>query len=692
MKTQNTIKLLILWLLCMTQSYAQAPSNLRYSQGEFLVYTQGDTIPYNFFQYDGAEATSISITPPLPAGITFVTDTSLNEGSMWGTPTVTAHPTDHLITVRNAQGSATISINVAVYAAGNNKVLINTNTSLKHSISDGFASAVTCWLTDSSERQDIKPSLERMRTGSLRFPYGHLSDNYLWHDIDAGNPHAGLHPIIASTSQPPAGWSWATSNDDTFINAMDFDEYMSICTELGIKPLVVVNMLSHKYSNGPSLSHLIDTAAAWVQYAKDKNYEVAYWQIGNEIDHHSNLLSRTEYVTAYHQMVDAMKAINPDILTGPGILSDMNYMRAVTDANPNNVDFLSAHQYIWSLDIDTYEKWRDFTGNMIPAIDNAVTVSREYNNMPILITETNAYGSAALLEGNTVNNFLKALCWFELLMQQVHAENAVYSYYWGTSDPWNYQNGGLSNEESYTLLKNDATLSMRAEISRFVNEYTLDEMVQSQTSISRLRTYASLNSANDRINLFFLNKDSNRQPIDVTVNGMNLPENYSVRSYSADSPHSLVASYTNSAEGVSISGNSFTMELLPLSITVVSFYAERSFQTLFPYLLMEADENLDGKSNYLNYAQGFNPSHSAPTGGINFNGESFQFVVRNNATDVQYALYWTTDFSEWNPMTAGIDYTTTLESQDTEQKVYKGILAESLLQKDKCFFLQSFNR
>ncbi|MDQ8192950.1 hypothetical protein QEH59_00835 [Coraliomargarita sp. SDUM461004] len=151
-------------------------------------------------------------------------------------------------------------------------------------------------------------------------------------------------------------------------------------------------MLSHKYTNGPTLEHLIDTAAAWVQYAKDKNYNVAYWQIGNEIDHHPTLMTQAEYVSAYHQMVDAMKLVDPDIQTGPRLLSNINYMRAVVNAGSDNVDFFSAHQYIWPLELDNYESWRDFTGNMIPAIDNAVTVSRENDDLPILITETNAHG------------------------------------------------------------------------------------------------------------------------------------------------------------------------------------------------------------------------------------------------------------------------------------------------------------
>jgi len=675
----------------MTHSHAQAPSSLRYSQGINLTYTQGYAIPYNFFQYDGAEATSISITPPLPAGITFVTDISLNEGSMWGTPTATAASTDHLVTVTNPDGSATLGINVTVFEPGSNKVYINTNTILKNSVSEGFSSAVICWLTDSSAKQDIRPALRKMRTGSLRFPYGHLSDNYLWHDIDEGDPLSGLRPIVASDSQTPSFWTWATNRDGTFIDAMDFDEYMSICTELEIQPLVVVNILSHKYTNGPSLDRLIETAAAWVQYAKDKNYEVAYWQIGNEIDHHPDLITQSEYVSAYHQMVDAMKAVDPTILTGTGLLGNINYLRAVVDANPDNVDFLSAHQYLWQFDLDTYENWRDYTGSLIPNVNNAVTVSKENGNIPVLITETNTYGPSPLLEGNSVNNFLKALCWFQLLMEQMYAENVQFSYYWGTTDPWNISNGGLADDETYTLLKNDATLSMRAEISRIVNENTLDNLVSSSTSISKVRTYASVDASKDRVNLFFLNKDTISHPVNVTVDGTSIPPYYSIRHYTADSPDSFSANYVNSTEEISITANSFSMDLPPLCVTVISFYQERNFETLFSHLLPEEDENSDGKSNYLNYAHGFDPENPIHREGFRFDGETLLFAVRNNVTDVHSTLYRSPNLSDWYDMIPVIDYVATLKSQDSEQSIYRGVIDKLYLDQDEYFFRQDFS-
>ena len=108
--------------------------------------------------------------------------------------------------------------------------------------------------------------------------------------------------------------------DGSFPKGMNFDEYMSLCRSLHLEPLVVVNALSYKYEQGPTLEQLAASAKAWVSYARSKNYKVAYWQIGNEVDHHGALITKREYVDAYNQIARAMKDADPTIRVGPGIL------------------------------------------------------------------------------------------------------------------------------------------------------------------------------------------------------------------------------------------------------------------------------------------------------------------------------------------------------------------------------------
>lgn len=670
-------------------AFGQSPSNLNYSKGVNFVYELGEPIEYNFFTYDGADATSVTISPALPSGITFVTDISKNEASMYGTPGSLSSATDHVVTVTNGDGSTSITINVAV--EGSIKCVVEAGNVTRAAVPKGFASAVSCWLTDSAARRDVKPAFKKAGLGSLRYPYGHLADNYIWHDINAGDPMDGLKPVVASDAIP-ANWSWSTNPDGSFIDAMDFDEYMDLCVELDIQPLVVINILSHKYKddNPPTLQHLIDTAVAWVQYAKDKNYEVAYWQIGNEIDHHRDIISSAQYTTAYHRVVDAMKAVDPGILTGPGILSNKSYMNSVVAQKSSNVNFLSAHQYMFAFDFYTYEQWRDHRKNLKPNVDNAISVSRSNGDIPVLVTETNARGDDEFLLGNKDNNWLKALCWFEHLIQQVHGENVAYSYLWGTTDPWSESKGGTPDDETSTLLLEDSSLSMRGEICKLVNDFLLNDMVKVDLTESRQRAYASVTTAKDRVNIFLLNKDKNAATADVSLSGMSLPEHYSVRQFSSDDPTSYEAGFLTK-DLQDLGADSFSIELEPLSVTVVSFYPEKTFDTVFSYLLPEGDEDGNGSANYLEYAQGYEPGAGNISAGLEVDSSNaLNYRVRKDASDVHYVLERSEDFIAWEPLILNQDYTEEVIGEDANQLMLKTQIDEKHFNDKKWFVRQSF--
>jgi len=189
----------------------------------------------------------------------------------------------------------------------------------------GPAGAVLCWLLDSDIHRKRNTSFEdamrEMKVGSLRFPYGHLSNNYLWHTPPYENTSNGLRAKVAIKSQAPGKWSWAVDNQGFFIDAMDFDEYMRLNKKLNLKPLVCVNAHSYKYNGGPSYDFLKTSAVEWVRYAKKKGYDGIYWQLGNEEDHHQDLITRSDYVALYIDFAAAMKAVDPNIKIGPGILS-----------------------------------------------------------------------------------------------------------------------------------------------------------------------------------------------------------------------------------------------------------------------------------------------------------------------------------------------------------------------------------
>ena len=85
-----------------------------------------------------------------------------------------------------------------------------------------------------------------------------------------------------------------------------FDDFMQLCNTLKITPVVVVNL----WTGSP------EESAAWVRYAKDKGYDVAHWELGNEyyLPHYLNKYPTAgTYVTEAKKHAAAMKAVNPDI-------------------------------------------------------------------------------------------------------------------------------------------------------------------------------------------------------------------------------------------------------------------------------------------------------------------------------------------------------------------------------------------
>jgi hypothetical protein len=158
---------------------------------------------------------------------------------------------------------ATFCLIVPCYGA--ESITVDVGKVRKKNVNKGIAGANLCWLTDSDKYWKRPVSMEQavreLGCKSLRFPYGHLADNYLWHTPPYNDADKGLRHAVATKTKIPMNWTWAVNKDGTFKGAMDFDEYMVFCKKLDITPLVVVNALSCKYKEGPTKESLIESAA-----------------------------------------------------------------------------------------------------------------------------------------------------------------------------------------------------------------------------------------------------------------------------------------------------------------------------------------------------------------------------------------------------------------------------------------------
>lgn len=125
--------------------------------------------------------------------------------------------------------------------------------------------------------RDYARAVADLQPAALRFPGGTTANFYHW------NPRPGTRTSfyqdeIDAISDPKLKSSIQAARQALLGNSpadptISFDEFMALCKANGIKPVIVVNV----HTGTP------EEAAAWVRYTVEHNFEVAYWELGNEL-------------------------------------------------------------------------------------------------------------------------------------------------------------------------------------------------------------------------------------------------------------------------------------------------------------------------------------------------------------------------------------------------------------------------
>jgi len=447
------------------------------------------------------------------------------------------------------------------------KISINVSKRL-HAIPSNPGGVVSCWLMDSDIQRPREISfanaMKDMGVKYIRFPYGHLADNYLWDaDGDWGN---SLTPKVATFSQGPANWDWAVNQSSgEFINDMDFDEYISICNEVGAEPMVVVNILSYKYNNGPTYEQLKESAVEWVRYANiTKEYSVKRWALGNEVDHHSDLISQAEYKALYSDFAEAMKAVDPDIWIGPGLLG--NWHAAMLNHDPENIDFICAHNYLYKYDwrSQDYIGWKNATDILVNNVEKCQNVVNNSSipDIEIHVTEMN---SRPWSDKSDNDDLFRALCYGEMILNAISFEDVKATYVWNTHGPW----GGENENAPYNILDLNNNREPRGDIIKLINKNLLDYFVEVPRVKGYIRIYASVDEHNENLVLVLMNKNDKAETININTGTSDLPSNYSIQSYSGSGPHDESPTLTELTT-IEIEHGVMYIELSPVSLNVIS--------------------------------------------------------------------------------------------------------------------------
>ena len=398
-------------------------------------------------------------------------------------------------------------------------------------LADRPSGANTCWLMDSDIKWPRSVSNEsrfaEMKLGALRFPYGHLADNYLWHKPGAYSTVAQTGPIpVVASPGTPANWSWAVNPaDNTFKKDLGFDEFIAICKRHNIEPLIVVNAQAHTYVGGPTYEQLKQNAIEWVRYANiTKGYGVKNWQIGNEVEHQTALTMNT-YTSLFLDFATAMKAVDPTIHVGTGVLSNTNWNKDVLTKAGALCDFVSTHNYQFGNAIPPggFRSWYQ-TNSVL--ITNTTTTQNMINNafpdrteLEIHVTETNITGGDFPDMGNI--DLYKALYWFEMNMNHLALKNIRYTYFWGTHSPW----GGETNLGDIScLLENSAANTIRpsGRVIQLINTYLKKYWLNVSRVNGYIRAYASVGEDGKALSVFLLNKNLYPEKIELDISNFNV--------------------------------------------------------------------------------------------------------------------------------------------------------------------------
>ncbi|WP_349351597.1 hypothetical protein [Flagellimonas sp. MMG031] len=418
--------------------------------------------------------------------------------------------------------------------------------------------------------------------GTLRFPMGALADNYLWHEPgDYQNAVNGLNPRIASEGRNPAPWDWLVNTDGTIKDsALDFDEFVDLYQQTGTEPIIMVNAFGHVDAESLySYEQIKTNAVEWVRYANiTKNLNIKYWEIGNELSVEVNKghITVQEYIDLFNDFADAMKAVDPTIKVGLGL--GFGHFDQVLAGTYTKADFVVPHQY------QGFENYNEYK-NLIspPPLTYITNANNAISNLPapyrdtieILATEFSSFspqGSWKSPNGSNdpANTIGKSLVTFEMITSALaQYDRIAYMHFWTTHSAFNAM--GFSDKYANAFDQYLNTLPQGNALTIF-NMFRKDRMVQTSSTSSLIRSYASYSPNSEELSIYLINKDTNPVPVDINnIDNASQLGSGNIWTYAGNtgSPEDTATSISQTGTA-SPQGNGYSITLPPVSVTVIN--------------------------------------------------------------------------------------------------------------------------
>ena len=367
-------------------------------------------------------------------------------------------------------------------------------------------------------------ALKNMGVKYLRYPGGNKSDNYLF----SRSPFEKSDPHLARTGRRVGGRNAALNETGTdFKNdVLDFDEFISMCREIGAEPVVTVaaDEYSKKYPEGSTWStreELVENALEWVRYANiKKKYGVKYWMLANE----TWVTEKNPYDYA-NDVVDfskAMKAIDPTIMIIPNGLMPY-WWEAVFTTSRTHIDAISISNYPINITDTAFTETYNPVGIAVDAIKKYEHLTGK-SDMKVIVTEYGPYNWGKDKEFSFVNNQYNNLINFEITGKQLMEPKIEFSLFWNTR--WIDDKGGREN--GYDALDKNGNLNANGYGLKIWGDYHGDKMVKNISSSDSIKAFASLQSNENRLFVYLLNKTNNEVAVKIDIPGYSVKQSFQI--------------------------------------------------------------------------------------------------------------------------------------------------------------------
>ncbi len=415
-----------------------------------------------------------------------------------------------------------------------------------------------------------------LNVGALRYPGGEKSDSYLW----SVPPFTQSQPSLSRTgpNEWPSGDRTLVNADGSFVRPpLDFDQFMAIAQSRSAEPVLVVDFDSmfkpaEPGGTAPTPQDLLDSAVAWVRYASAHNYNVRYWELGNESYQGSfnGSPSAQQYAEQAVVFAQAMKAADPSIKIGVNGGNDAWWSTILPITSPY-VDFLVVHNYP-AYDWASYSAYSSKT-TLMADVDRAnLAIARfaqasDRSRLKIAITEYNALSWGGWGDANDIGHALVA---FDILGQQLQYPQVMFSLFWNTR--WISNDAGV---KVFDALTPDNTVTPVGQSLALFSNYMHDSMVKASSN-STLRTFASYNTKTGALTVWVLNKKTSSQSASIKLSNYKASSKTVKQTVFRGTSSGDTQPTLKTLSSLSLSSNAVSLNAPAVSITILQFQGKVS--------------------------------------------------------------------------------------------------------------------